>query len=981
MAVERKTLFPEHLENAPVFIIDTEPKSRYFKITELPDSFTGGKNSFSIQGCPELVEDTLIHIEVKDAQGIRMYHEPAEGGPEEYYEGVSKPVAVYVYDDTAFGPCTITILGELKQYEIDGVKYDIPDEWKGRPNVRWQARLNVYPFLANTTRIRFYRRPKVSIEERSLPLYSRSVTNTTINGYCKGKAIIPQNEEIWNQKATYLLTSINPANAVFDQGVTISLPSSPAIRFNNKLLNQTITINNISSSKGFAIPGEETSLTSTIENFINGFNVYINPPHTRIRNTITSPTSEEAGEIDDSKVLVKDFAYATFTASYQTTTFQQSTTSASYAYVKIKDLETFSGDVYRLKVYAKSKNDIRGYSILEDLSLEALELLQERVFESQPNFNSGYFIDDTVLPRLWEGTIIDNTIATTQVAYEENVTNPSSSLYYPNSVVIEPDYYNNPNSYFYKFNNKNVMDFINQTDYILRLKLFSEEITTPAPFSITNASIKPTIIDVYMSGSAFVSGTQDFQFDIPSYGKKIGEFSTDLAVKRWDEQQIIFSPVRTGTGVVSFLVRNGKWKIADISIQPLRETAFSPNEFNFYTYPSIQIASESFDFRFEFFDINYNYVPIKLEKSIQFTGTNILTPTLDIYTYYLNRTPSRTAFIVTAGNPDVPHIDIDYVTTGTTSPVTIISGSQGGLQTLSTTGTPLVPNGPITINQWPGLLTLQTPGLNQGTYRLTWENFTGSFTFGPGQSFDVGSIDYKATLVNDTAVSNTFTIYRIDSVTTTTSTSTTTTTSTSTTSTTSTSTTTPPTPVGTAYLAIRNEWIGPGETIIDSGVGNPGCLTCDPNCNFIGVPNWIGINDIKIDGSSITNRFGGGSINYPITVDATGYITDGSPGFCDTYYISNSPENYDSGSIGVIESPFKRNISVTLDNNTTSQQNINLTLSGKDMVMNISKTITGGQSTSQTYSTTIPVGNTIFNFYVEQQSISNGKDFILTLTS
>jgi hypothetical protein len=33
----------------------------------------------------------------------------------EYYEGISKVVAVYVYPNTtAFGPATITILGQIK---------------------------------------------------------------------------------------------------------------------------------------------------------------------------------------------------------------------------------------------------------------------------------------------------------------------------------------------------------------------------------------------------------------------------------------------------------------------------------------------------------------------------------------------------------------------------------------------------------------------------------------------------------------------------------------------------------------------------------------------------------------------------------------------------------------------------------------------------------------------------------------------------
>ena len=147
MAVLKKTLFAENLENYSVLLQDTEPNSKYFKITELPGVFTGGKNAFLIQGSEYLVSDTLIKIEIKDAQGNIIYHEPGEGIPE-YYEGTSKVIAVYIYPDTAFGPCTITILGELKEYEdSNGLKQPIPLQYKDTYNVRWQGNVNVNPLL------------------------------------------------------------------------------------------------------------------------------------------------------------------------------------------------------------------------------------------------------------------------------------------------------------------------------------------------------------------------------------------------------------------------------------------------------------------------------------------------------------------------------------------------------------------------------------------------------------------------------------------------------------------------------------------------------------------------------------------------------------------------------------------------------------------------------------------------------------------
>jgi len=50
MAVIKKTLFPKNLDNYSVLVNDTDVDSKYFKITSLPDTFTGGKNAFLIAG-------------------------------------------------------------------------------------------------------------------------------------------------------------------------------------------------------------------------------------------------------------------------------------------------------------------------------------------------------------------------------------------------------------------------------------------------------------------------------------------------------------------------------------------------------------------------------------------------------------------------------------------------------------------------------------------------------------------------------------------------------------------------------------------------------------------------------------------------------------------------------------------------------------------------------------------------------------------
>ena len=103
------------LSEYSTFLVDSDPNSFYFKITEFKNTFTGGKNGFLIAGSEHLKESTEVKIQILDVEGNPVYYEPGNGIPE-YYEGTSKLVAVYVYEDTPIGSAKITILGELKTY-------------------------------------------------------------------------------------------------------------------------------------------------------------------------------------------------------------------------------------------------------------------------------------------------------------------------------------------------------------------------------------------------------------------------------------------------------------------------------------------------------------------------------------------------------------------------------------------------------------------------------------------------------------------------------------------------------------------------------------------------------------------------------------------------------------------------------------------------------------------------------------------------
>jgi hypothetical protein len=191
MARIKKFAPKENLTSFNTFVIDSGNNSDYFRITEFKDTFTGGKNGFLIEGSQYLKESTEIKMEILDVEGNPIYFEPGNGIPE-YYEGVSKLIAVYVYNDTPIGTAKITILGELKEYvDETGIVRQVPDEWEGVYNVKWEREFKVNKLLSNEDKVRFYRRPQVTIDEIVKPIFSGNPPTIIQTGSVNGLPLIP----------------------------------------------------------------------------------------------------------------------------------------------------------------------------------------------------------------------------------------------------------------------------------------------------------------------------------------------------------------------------------------------------------------------------------------------------------------------------------------------------------------------------------------------------------------------------------------------------------------------------------------------------------------------------------------------------------------------------------------------------------------------------------------------------------------------
>jgi hypothetical protein len=445
MAVIKKTLFPKNLDKYAVLVNDTQSDSKYFKITELPDAFTGGKNAFLIAGSEYLVPDTKIQIELKDSAGNVIYHEPGEGmisasiGGDsfitEYYEGVSKVVAVYVYPDTSYGPCTLTILGELSEYQdTNGVTLPVPLDWENKYNVKWQKQVDVNPSLANTTKIRFYRRPDVSITELLEPIY-------------------------------------------------------------------------------------------------------------RI----------ESGSKVNSGV------------------------SQSFADIKISQLETFAGDVKRIKVFRTSLGDISDFDLIQDILVESKELLTTFGLSGSAVGNTGIFTSET-FNNFWNTGSLNASLSNDRV--ESGVKLNGSGL----------------------FTYTSSLDLKSLNTYELNLDAF---------YSSSTSSNLGIYLEYYENPTS-------------SFTTTIGILSGSAPTKNLLDTVIPFRVDRDyPSASLYFSQSQGEWHVGNIGLTLSQDTAFSPDEISFITTMPTVIGNETFNFKFEFYDVNNNYVPVAVTQSATFTGGTI----------------------------------------------------------------------------------------------------------------------------------------------------------------------------------------------------------------------------------------------------------------------------------------------------------------------------------------------------------------------
>lgn len=535
MSIIRKYSPQQNLSKFGVFLNDMSPNSEYFGITELGENLTGGKNGFLIQGSECLKESTDIRVEILDVQGNPVYFEPGRGEPQ-YYEGISKLVSVIVYDDTPIGIGKITILGELKSYfDANGNKVNVPEEWDGIYNVKWERSININRNLPNESRVRFTRRPQVQINELVKPIFDKTIPTKTQSGSLQGEPFLPPSGQKLSDYGGEILYKL---------------------------------IRNTGDGFEFAMDDNEISIPSltynpTVVEVLNDSEILVNIPYT--------------SSVGD----VIDFAESSYTSSFEdilNTTTAASTLTGSFAEIKLTNLKTFVGDVARLKVFRKSRSEAGDFKMVQEIKLESSELLRDFTTDTDTELSYGIF-DSYNLSNYWI------------TSSNSPVTRNNTELL--NSIKID---YSGAGTQLI-FTSQSI-DIGNDIEYNLSFKA-----------KLSGSIDESKKIRAYLSGSDFTQ----------SLGVVSGSSDT---LQRFNYSNNTLS-LNSGSAQLVFEVNGDDWYISNVSFRHAEETSFSPDEFTFLQDVPRKLTPESFDFKFEFYDINNNFIPVIVEKTKGFDGGNL----------------------------------------------------------------------------------------------------------------------------------------------------------------------------------------------------------------------------------------------------------------------------------------------------------------------------------------------------------------------
>ena len=595
MAKTRKTLQLKNLAKYDVLIEDTSPNSIYFQITNLPPSFTGGRNSFLLAGSSTLKPASSIQIEILDADGIPIFQNPVS----KYVQGDSRLISVEINENTVVGFATIIILG---QTTVQPNGQPVPPDWQNSYNVRWTKQILVEPKLRNTSPLILENAPVVFSEESRL--------------YGAGTS------------------SYSTSSVPFTASLTPLLYSSFQIGYVLKAESPT----------KFSASYEGGYITGSM--FIDRLSSSLFIPITDILNDTTAFSTGQLITLEDGRVVDKLYlqsgsyitplfgSSSTITSSaqlvYNTLVTSNTSSKTSFGKLRIVNLDTVSGEIFKFKVYSKVATDYSDYKLIADVPIVTSELLVTGSirgdlpignFDISPITSTNWYCD-----RLETSSNVVYPISGSTAYYDSSTPVLPFTLSVTDDILlrsIRAEITSSNNQKFdgsisssgYFIGNINSVRVFPTTEYTLDFDAYYKK--TSASINLTGVEPK---VDIYLIG---VDGTTII--DNNPLGQKIGTLTLPTGAETYwyQDQQFNFTPQLAIDGNVGirFVVSNGFWYFSEISLKPASDKLFAPDEATILI-PNTEYYNEYLQHKIEFFDINNNSTDVTaISVPTFFTGS------------------------------------------------------------------------------------------------------------------------------------------------------------------------------------------------------------------------------------------------------------------------------------------------------------------------------------------------------------------------
>lgn len=610
MPKTKKYLQSRNLASYDVYIEDSSANSDYFQISNMPPTFTGGRNSFLIAGSELLQNQSQILIEILDAKGNTIYQTPVA----KYKEGDSKLVSVEIYDETPSGFATVIIMGKAR---LTSNGRRIPLKWQNAYNVRWVKRILVDSNIKNISPIRFLNPPQVFAEENRF----NNINSASYEGYTSSFTSSLTPTLFSSIQTGYKIEAIAPTTFSADiYGGFIT----GAIEINNITKNIYLPITNILNSTVAFSNGALLESPLSTDGFIKSLDYF------------------SSGQFTSS---IYGMMYGiTSSAEIRYNKLETPTTNIpiSYANLRITDLNTVSGELYKIRVYNRVASNLSNYKLIGDVLIRTSEILVSSSIRG--NVPIGNIIQTPTASNNWYASrLIQNAGISSPIYKVSGSTAYYNPQYTTDNLVILDDntsllasFYTNipvvassPLTITATGTSSLLTNEASQSGYFIGAKKYfklfpSTEYTLSTDAYYKKSSGSYTLIgsaskvDIYLIGSG-----SELIIDKNPLGQKIGELIPGGDSQWFQNKQFNFSPQIADASDLGlrFVISNGFWNFSNVSIKPATDNQLSPDEVQFLV-PNTEFYNEYLEYKVEFFDINSNSANVvAISAPTFFTGS------------------------------------------------------------------------------------------------------------------------------------------------------------------------------------------------------------------------------------------------------------------------------------------------------------------------------------------------------------------------